>query len=607
MSELLEKNNDFLRDLIETESQLTQHTLQLLRNRYSQEKEQWSKLHQNRDNEILSLRTKLSETEDRIRRVREDYSQEKLEEAEKLKLSIKTIYERKQSEMDKWKDIDEKVKTYRKLAEDLQVRLLDEQNKLSKMRERHIQEEQLLRETIVKYEEKTLSLRETLGRKEDEWAKTKAMLDQETSHLKQKLENFENIIKNEKDIHYRLMSEKEENSSKMASALQEVSVKFTQEMHNNEELKKQLDEKNNQVIKLELENKQTFDEVSRERAKWQENYQKEQQEWEKYKHELLEKEQILKVTTEEQIARVTAMLQILETQLDEERKTNENLKNVIAEKETQAGMFVQELDALQKITEEQKQTLDFQLKAQEENYEKQKQEILNQYGVYKTAKEIETARLNKEISELKVNVSEEARLFQLEKNENARLKAESAMLQEDKNKIIIQMEQDRNEWKKALIDEQFRSEARVKEINILLETVRKSRDEEIKNLNEEITALNGQFTELRVIYQGTKAENYQQNARVKELETEVQKILEHSDKERIEWQNMLHNAQKSWENQKVELMGRQNALLSERDREMKKIEKALDELAIKLINTEREVQKRDKEISELISKIRTQN
>jgi len=604
MTETLERNNDFLKELIETESQLTQQALRVLRGRYSQEKDQWSKMYKNKEEEIQSLRSKLSDTEERIRRIREDYGEEKLEEAEKLKLSVKSIYERKQIEIDKWNAIEDKVKTYKRTIEELQAHLLDEQNRLVKAREKHIAEEQSMRETILKYEEKLLGLREALLRKEDEWAKTKALLDSEVLHLKEKIQNFEQIVKNEKDIHFKLMSEKEENSGKLQSAVQELSVKFTEELRANDRLKSILQEKEKLISVLELDNKKIFDEISSERAKWQETYNKEQQEWEKYKHGLMEKEQSLKMETEEQVSRVNAMLTILENQLSSERAGNESLRNALDEKETRAKMLIMELDELQKITADQKEQLERQLKSQEDLHGKEKQEIMTQYHVYKTAKEAETDRLNMEVSELRASVNEENRLYRIEKDEKELLKRETANLRDDYDKIAARLEAERAEWKRRKTEEELRSEGRVDEIQARLDEMRKAREEEIKLLNEEINTLNGQFNELRVIYQQTKAENYQQNARVRELEAEVQKILEHSDVERREWQSMLSAQQKNWENQKSELAGRNHALLSERDREIKKIEKALDDVTIKLVSSEREIQRKDREIAELLAKAR---
>ena len=603
MNESLKRETDFLKELIETENQLSQQTLQVLRNRYRNEKDQWSKIYENKEEEINNLRGKSNETEVRIKRLKDNFTQDRLEEVEKLKNTITENKVRKLNETEKWNSIEDRVKTFRSIAEELQFKLIQEQASLTKFRERHIAEEKTLRDLIAKNEEKILSLQETLLKKEDDWSKQRQIFDKELVNLQDKIKNYEQVIQNQKQNHLKIVADKDEGTTRISRALQEVSVKLTEEIQKNEELKHETQQKANAITELEQLNKKNHDEISAERKKWHEKWEIEQREWENYKRDLIEKEQTLKFSTEEQISRVSAMLQILELQLTQEKKTNEELTQRNSDKEGQIKLLMEELDMLQKITEEQRQKLDLQIAGQKDYYENQKNEILAQYENYKKSKENDTQRINAEILELRASLNEEERLFQLEKTQNQTLKYHNEMLKEDKHKLVVQIDQDRIDWRRTFIEEQSRSESRIQEITGMLEKLRVARDEEIKGLNSEIETIHGQFNELRIIYQETKVENYTQKSRIYELEAEVQKLLEQSDSERKEWQSLLNSEQKNWESHKNELLTRQNALMTERDREMKQIERSIQDLTMKLIHAERDIQTKDKEIAELLKRI----
>ena len=603
MNESLKRETDFLKELIETENQLSQQTLQVLRNRYRNEKDQWSKICENKDEEINNLRGKSNETEVRIKRLKDNFTQDRLEEVEKLKNTITENKVRKLNETEKWNSIEDRVKTFRSIAEELQFKLIQEQASLTKFRERHIAEEKTLRDLIAKNEEKILSLQETLLKKEDDWSKQRQIFDKELVNLQDKIKNYEQVIQNQKQNHLKIVADKDEGTTRISRALQEVSVKLTEEIQKNEELKHETQQKANAITELEQLNKKNHDEISAERKKWHEKWEIEQREWENYKRDLIEKEQTLKFSTEEQISRVSAMLQILELKLTQEKKTNEELTQRNSDKEGQIKLLMEELDMLQKITEEQRQKLDLQIAGQKDYYENQKNEILAQYENYKKSKENDTQRINAEILELRASLNEEERLFQLEKTQNQTLKYHNEMLKEDKHKLVVQIDQDRIDWRRTFIEEQSRSESRIQEITGMLEKLRVARDEEIKGLNSEIETIHGQFNELRIIYQETKVENYTQKSRIYELEAEVQKLLEQSDSERKEWQSLLNSEQKNWESHKNELLTRQNALMTERDREMKQIERSIQDLTMKLIHAERDIQTKDKEIAELLKRI----
>ena len=202
----------------------------------------------------------------------------------------------------------------------------------------------------------------------------------------------------------------------------------------------------------------------------------------------------------------------------------------------------------------------------------EKQKIDKRYGDVLSVKNQKISSLQDEMSQLKANIAEEERLFQLEKTENNNLKVLNEHLKEDKEKFVHQIDQERTEWKKALLEEQIRDEGRLKDLAERTENAAKSREDQIKGLQEELTVTNGQMSELRVIYQEAKVQNGAQQIRIKELEAENQKLLSQWENERKEWDNLLLNQRLMYEERKAELIAQKGVEIKDKESEIKSFE-----------------------------------
>lgn len=586
------KGADLSEDLSRAENDLVQQTLKLLRNRHAKEKVQWEKIYKTKEGDILDLRNKLQETENYLKKLKGEYIQDKAGEIEKLKLSVREINEKKDIEQQKWATVEQQVKFYRKMFDDVQARLAEEQGRLAQLRDQFIQNDKNLRKDIEIKDTEMFKLKETLSGREREWLKDRTRYSEEIKNLNERIKALENTFGNDKEHYLNVISKKDEDLAKYQKGLQDLAVELTKERFKNSELSGEIEIKDRQLISLQLDNKSAYEKVAEERRTLFEEWQREKNEWDKYKNGILENELNLKQGTEEQVARVMGMLETLETQLIKERDEKDKLNTELAEKNKTIDGLKEELIVNQATFDQHRN-----------EYEKKGHEILLRYENSLKSKDNEIIGVNEELLQVKANLSKEEKLFHIEKNEKQRLAKLLEEMNDDKAKLLNQYEQEKAEWKKTLLQEQLRNEEKLQEVNGKFENLLKTRQKEIDDMNNEYGLLTGQFGELRIIYQGTKIENEEQKSRINELETEVQKIFLNWEKERKEWENLLVEEQDAWVTRKMDILTRDERLKVERDKEIRRVEGALDESCSKVIELEGMLQEKERQLDEAFLKL----
>lgn len=566
--------DNFIKDLLRTENEITQDTLNTLRNRYEREKEQWEKLSGERKNDVLSMKTKLSETEQRLKQLRDEYAQDKISELEQLKGSIDGLKEKREKEEKKWESVEDKIKLYRQLAEKNQERVINEQNRIVQIRERHEQESRLLRQDLNNRERDILKLQEEVTQKQQDWANERLKYEENTKQLTEQIKKLEEIFQNQQGEQFKSIEKKDENSVKLQKALQDVMVQFTQEKHINELLNDEINKRDKHIKEVEHQYQNMLEQMEGERNKWKQDWQKDITEWDQYKEISVEKEQKLKEETEDQLNRLISMIDSLEVQLNQERELNKSL-----------GQKVGNLQ-------------EFQSKAYID-----KRGIVAQHEKICESKELEIKRLNNEMIQLKANIGEEERTLHFQKLENQKLKDQNEQIKYDRQRILQQFDQDRAEWKKTLLEEQLRFEEHLRKLNERNENVLRARQSELNQLEEDLATIEGELNEIRVIYKSVKVENHQQKAQISAFETELKKVREQWEKERKEWENLLIDEQSASEKRKKDILLREGSLRAVRDTEFSRLRFALDETVKKLIELEGTVQNRDEEVRQLIMQV----
>lgn len=577
-----------LRELLRTESDMAKETIRLLQSRYNSEKQQWDKVFKGKESDLVALRGKLVETEQRLKQLRDESSWQSHREMEHLKLSVEEIKIRKEKEIEKWQVIENKVRTYRQIADETQSRLLEEQRKLAETREKRLQEEQDFRQQIEKYNGQVVELQNTLLKKEQDWTIDRARYEKEVERLSEQLKTFELVIHDDRTSRDKTIGDKDEHIIRFQKALQDLSVELVQERQRNETLLQEVAERDKRITGLESRNNEIITRIEQERREWQEAWQKQQKEWEEHKKEIIVKEDVIQTQTEEQVSKVMSMLAALEMELDQERRRRKEVEDNNTEKIKQVETLRQEVMRITHRAEEERKKLEGSLFVQEVAFESQRTAILEKYQ-----------QLQVEIISLKGALSEEHQVLALEKEKTKGIETAFQQARDNNTRMLNTVEQDKAHWQKVLLEEQIRSEQRLKEYVSLSEQVKKSRETEVRKLQDEITLLSAEMDELRLIYISTKVENDQRKSRIAELEAEFQKIVQQWERERAEWEDLLVNEQQLWERRKNEAILREQRLAGEREKEIKQLMSQLDDARVKFISTRQELHEKENKIYEL--------
>jgi len=553
-----------VKDLIETEVYLAQKRIQILQGQHQKEKENWEQMYKKREQEIITLRDKLKDTEMKLARLQDEYNQLRLEEIERLKVSSEQIQLQRQKDKEKWDSIEQRIKTYRQIAEETQAKLLEEQANFTRLQEKYIERERLLQEEIKKNESEILSLKEQINYKEQEWLKNKDTYEQEILLLKEQIEKLQVIYTDEKKIKEKAVEKKDEELSKLQNTLQELTIKLIEEKHKNEKISSEIEQKNSLIEDLKQEKNKILLQLEQERKNWQETFNLEKEKWENANKEYIETEKLLRKESEEQINHLKSMIESLELQLNSEREIRFGL-------------------------EKQLETLNVDKLA----FDIQKQEIISKYEKLMETKKQEIQKLNNELMQVKANLGEEETLLQLEKTKNEELTLKLVQLEQEKNILIDKIEQEREEFKKAFFDERILYEERIKELTNRIESIKESRELEIQRISEELNNITGEFNELKLIYTGTKLEN-------EELKRYIQKL----ENERTEWEKLLVNEQEKWEKRKSEIITRHEHIVKQYELEITRLEGIISGLQTKLLENSKYLEQKDNEINSLNNRIK---
>jgi len=562
------RGDSLIRELLQTESQLAQQTLDMLRSQYEKEKSQWSRLLEQKQSDAASLNSKLTETEEKLKQIKRDYSEDKELEMEKLKLSTEELRLRREREQEKWGFIDHQIGTYRTLIQETQIKLSEEKKKFVQLRERYLTEQVATGKKIGQLEEELLKLRENIIHKEQNWYKERTKYEGDIASLKEQIDNLKKSFEDEKQSKSSIVTDKDEEISKLQKKLNDTVAEFNEHSKKLQELTDEIKKREEQIKLSQQEKREILEQVEQERKNWSERWGKDRKDWETHKQEVIEHEETLKIQTEEQVARIKTTIESLEQQIATTRNERQIAENIILEKQQQIEGLGKEIEKSQ----QEKLQLQKKIDSVDQLLAEEKQKIDKRYGDVLSVKNQKISSLQDEMSQLKANIAEEERLFQLEKTENNNLKVLNEHLKEDKEKFVHQIDQERTEWKKALLEEQIRDEGRLKDLAERTENAAKSRDDQIKGLQEELTVTGGQLNELRVIYQEAKVQNGAQQIRIKELEAENQKLLSQWENERKEWDNLLLNQRLMYEERKAELIAQKGVEIKDKESEIKSFE-----------------------------------
>jgi chromosome segregation ATPase len=148
---------------------------------------------------------------------------------------------------------------------------------------------------------------------------------------------------------------------------------------------------------------------------------------------------------------------------------------------------------------------------------------------------------------LEAALSEEKKLFLLEKEENKQFQAKFQYLENSEQRLIEQLNLREKEWKDSLVKEQELFRKQIDDLTLNTAAQIKSRETEIGRLSEETKVMNAQVMELRQKLSQEKNESNNRFSRVQDLENQVKALTQRYNQENLEWENKYKSLQSQWE------------------------------------------------------------
>ncbi|MBN1622541.1 MAG: hypothetical protein JW871_08120 [Endomicrobiales bacterium] len=506
---------NIIKDLLQAEKDVATETLNVMKRRYEKERSNWEKIFIGKENEILSIRTKLTETEERLKNVQKIINEERMLQLEKLQLEAKDIENKKNYDNKKWNRISDEIKKFREDALIAGKRLLDEQNRVRQVKRLFTDKQNTLMEQIRAKEEEFHQFYETALKKEEGWLRAEAQRDEEISFLRGQVANLQETINEERKQQSNVLEKKDTDIGKLEQSNRDISDKLNNEVQVRMKLEEKVEQQKHRLNEVEEEKNKIRQEAEKTFLELKKTWQEEQSSWEKYKQDITSREQSLKAETEEQMVRILKSVEILEKQLAEEQKQRKDVEDSIKQKEEEIQRLLRQRDD---IVSEWKNVLELE----KQNYLKNQSYIISELNKIKESKDEEIAKLNVKANNLMAALSEEKKLFNIEKDKNKQESFKITNLEQEKQRLLEEIEKDKNEWQKILENEREFAQKQIEEVKIKSEMQLKSRDEEINRLNEDLRLSAGQLSELRQKFFVEKNENNTRLERIQELEIQLQ-------------------------------------------------------------------------------------
>jgi hypothetical protein len=542
-----------VRDMLKTEKEIALETLRVMRSRNEKERFEWERLYGGKEREILDLKKRLGESEERIRSMKTQLDDERQKLVEQVRQKAKEFESERLSGIKKWEIIDEEIKSFRTASQNSQARLLKEQENIEILKREAQKKEKYLQERINANDDETAKLKEQLLNKEETLLKYKSEKDEEVRLLQDSVASLKSILSDEKQEKGKVIEKNETDLESLKKALQDTVIQLNIERSKKEGALEALEKQALRIKELEEELKKTAQKYESDRAGLMESYREEQSAWEKYKKEFAVREESLRRETEEQVTRILKSVEIIEQQLSEEQRLKKTAEDKLRTKDEEIQKLVAQKDEI--AIEWRKM-----LAAEQELRLKRQAEILGEFDKVRAAREEDFRTLRVEINNLQAALAEENKLYILEKEQNKQLIQKTAYLEENRQSLISQLEAKEKTWREAISSEQELYKKQIEETANSSEAKVKARDSEITRLDEDSTMLNGQILELRQKLSMEKNENNNRLDRISEFESQMKSLTSKYNQERTQWHQKFQFIQQQWEEQRNSLIDYQKDL-----------------------------------------------
>jgi hypothetical protein len=304
----LDSPDQIIKDLLAAEKQIAEETVRLMKMRHDREKDQWLRLHADKERELLSLKGKLLEQEAQVKNLKNQLNEMDEVQIEQAKRSAEEVQAYRTRERKKWDEIAEEVRNFRELATGAQDRLKTEQERLDQIKKAFRIQEELLKQQLQQAEEEVFTLKERIARQEETYLKEISRRDDELSSVKEALATLKKETDTSLTEKSQIIQRRDEDIVKVQDALQELIIQLNAERQAKNILLEKVSAQDKQIADLTDEQKRLLAQQELDNHNWQKILDDERQVWERFRSELSVKEAITHVELEQQIRQILQRL-----------------------------------------------------------------------------------------------------------------------------------------------------------------------------------------------------------------------------------------------------------------------------------------------------------
>lgn len=571
----VESPDQIVRDLLKTEKDIATETMRVLRAKHERERGQWETIYAGKEREILTLKGRMQEAEERLKQIQERFEEERSYRLEQISASAREIESRRALDDKKWQAVADEVHTFRTAAAQAAQKMRDEQLKVDSLKRNFAKQEKLLKEYAANLEDEIARLKEAVVAKEESGLKTEARLKDDMHALQEQLTALQQTVTDERQYQGKLVEKKDVDLGSLQKALQDTVVQLNFERAAKESLGAELADAGKKIQSLEEKMISAQQEREGERTSWMKTVQEEQSSWEKYKLEYAQREDALRKETEDQVQRILRSVEIIEQQLSDERKQRADIEEKLRQKnEEVAGILRQKDDMIA----EWKRIL----AGERDAWQSRQNEIVSEFEKIRQKKDDELSALRQELQTLQAGIAEEKMLIGVQREESRQVQQKLIFVEEGKHRIAEQLNNREKEWKAALDFEQEMYQKQLEELKSKTDAQLSARDKEIERMNEDLAMLNGQVLELRQSLSLEKNENISRIGRIQDLENQLRNLTGKYNLERTDWLKKLQSMQEQWESQRKNLTSYQSEIEGQFKRDIGAYQERIRELTVRL-------------------------
>jgi hypothetical protein len=564
-----------IQDILKAEKDLADETMNTMRARHERERAGWERLYEQKERDMLALKSRLAAAEDRIKKLMDQANEGRQVQLEQIRMNAREMEMKRLSDMKKWETIADEVRSFREIAQAAEKKLQSEQEQLRQLKKHLAAQETIGKGELNVKEDELMELKEQRLKVEEALLKSQSESGEKITTLQEQVKDFEKTLAEERQLNTQINEKKDGDLSRLQKGIQDAVIQINLERQKKEESNEKIIELQKRLQDTEDGLRKTQQANEAELLTWKKSWQDEQSAWEKNKQEFVAKEESLRKDLEEQLKRVTKTLNIAEQQLAEEQRVRRSHEEALQQKDQEIQRVLADKDETVKGW---RGILD----TEGESGKKRLADVQAEFDHVRQLGETEIASLHAEMKKLSAAFEEEKRLLGEEKDENEKNRIKMQHLEDDRRRLTENLENKEKDWQAVLLREQELLQKQIEELRAKNEAQIQSREMEITRLNEDLNILNGQMHELRQKFSLEKNENNNRLTRMQEFEIQMRTLNERHNQERLDGEHKVTQLKEQLEQQRKSALQAQEEIETQAKRDLQLYRDKINKLTVQV-------------------------